>query len=113
MFTPELTVQKTVSNPEEPSHVIGFEARDAVYGRSVLLLKAEAVPHNETWVGSPVDVDGREVYVLGDEELYAFGEHPSKIQFDADDWEYGLVECDAFKWSDFETFDREGVEVSN
>jgi hypothetical protein len=112
MFAPEITVQRTVSNPREESHVIGFEARDVVYGRNILLLKAEAIPHNESWVGSPVDVNGREVYVLGEDTVYAFGKSPSRVDFH-DDWSYGDIRCDAFKWTNFDTFPRDNVEVSN
>lgn len=79
-LTPKLELQSTVNHPNDPAVVLGFMARDTELGCDGLVLKREYVPESNTeGVLVPTEViearlgNGGLVYVLGDDEVAAFG----------------------------------------
>lgn len=77
-LVPDIGVEKTISHPEEPDRVIGFEARDKKRGFSCLLMKAEELPRANAEVGIPADQaraveeDDSILYVLLPDTLIGF-----------------------------------------
>jgi hypothetical protein len=119
LFTPKLQLYRTISNPHDATHVIGFEGRDRHFGRNARILKSNEIPTTGTFAGVLVYENDYPpaVYILGENTVYGLnGDAASDAPihtFDETAWSYGRVSCPALKWEHFQTWDRNNVEVSN
>lgn len=115
LLTPQLELQKTVNNPYEPSAVIGFHGRDHHFGRDAAVYKAEDLPTSPRRVGVPGFSAPVALYILTEDTVYGMdGRSTTSASFHTfspDAWEYHSVSVPSFKWEQFDTWERDEVEV--
>jgi len=71
---PQLELRETMSHPFDPAEVVGFTARNTLFGTDAVVLKAEALPEHEAFA-VPSDAEqlireGYDLVVLRDETVY-------------------------------------------
>jgi len=80
--TPHIRLRTTLSHPNDPAIVLGFNARDTRYGKDSLVLKAEEIPNirenpavthfvvPEKQADEVLDSADKRLYILGENFVY-------------------------------------------
>lgn len=109
-IVPNLTLNETISNPEEPAEVVGFHGRDTKIGLDAVVMKEEAVEGELVEVpegAAEKIIEGpAELVVLNDGIVSVMGSATFKNESDR----HNRV---ALGSAGFNDFDRDKVEVSN
>lgn len=128
-YPPHLKLERTISHPTDTARVIGFEARDTLYGRAAVVVKLDEMMVDDVGVQTP---DGHErytvfgfhdpvirkarsseaLYVLGTEEVYAA---PCSVvngtAFHTFETEHGTDSLQAVRADEFHAYERSAVKV--
>lgn len=112
VITPHLKAKRTISHPDDPALVVGFQGRDVILGRDAVILKAQELPNTDSRVGLPPEVPGGTVYILTEEKVYVEESDCTRTVHTFTEGPQGIETCPSLEWAEMVQYDREEVEIS-